>query len=419
MNTHKSVKTMQQLPDIDNEIAQVILEEKNRQQENLILIASENLVSNAVLEAQGSILTNKYAEGYVDARYYGGCLYVDRAELLACERAKELFSAEHANVQPHSGASANMAVFLAVLKPGDRILGMDLNHGGHLSHGSKVNISGRHYEAYSYGVEQGSGLINLDDVKKKAHQYKPKLIIAGASAYPRQVDFEGFAKIAKEVSAVFLADMAHIAGLVAAGLHQNPVLFADIVTTTTHKTLRGPRGGVILSTKQYADQIDKAVFPGLQGGPLMHIIAAKAVAFKEAQQPDYLIYQQAVVKNAAVLAKSLINLGYDLITGGTDNHMVLVDLRNKNITGMEAEKLFETVNISVNKNVIPFDPRGAKHTSGIRLGTPTLTSRGMGPGQMDVVASLIDKTIAGRNDQEILDKVKKQVLDLCYQFPAY
>lgn len=410
---------MQQLPDIDNEIAQVILEEKNRQQENLILIASENLVSNAVLEAQGSILTNKYAEGYVDARYYGGCLYVDRAELLACERAKELFSAEHANVQPHSGASANMAVFLAVLKPGDRILGMDLNHGGHLSHGSKVNISGRHYEAYSYGVEQGSGLINLDDVKKKAHQYKPKLIIAGASAYPRQVDFEGFAKIAKEVSAVFLADMAHIAGLVAAGLHQNPVLFADIVTTTTHKTLRGPRGGVILSTKQYADQIDKAVFPGLQGGPLMHIIAAKAVAFKEAQQPDYLIYQQAVVKNAAVLAKSLINLGYDLITGGTDNHMVLVDLRNKNITGMEAEKLFETVNISVNKNVIPFDPRGAKHTSGIRLGTPTLTSRGMGPGQMDVVASLIDKTIAGRNDQEILDKVKKQVLDLCYQFPAY
>ena len=404
---------------VDPEIHETISVEQKRQQDNLIMIASENLVSKAVLEAQGSVLTNKYAEGYSGARYYGGCLCVDRAEDLACSRAKDVFKAEHVNVQPHSGTSANMAVFLAVLKPGDRILGMDLSHGGHLTHGSKVNISGRYYDSFSYKVEPDSCLLDLDRVRDIAREIKPGLIIAGASSYPREIDFAGFADIAAEVDAVLLVDIAHTAGLVAAGLHNNPVLSADIVTATTHKTFRGPRGGMIFCKNTHAAAIDKAVFPGLQGGPLMHIIAAKAVAFKESQQPAYIDYQKAVLENAAALAEELAERGFDLVTGGTNTHLVLVDLRNKDISGKEAEKLLEEVNITVNKNVIPYDPRGANDPSGIRLGSPTLTSRDMKATQMKEIAALIDVTIKHRFNSSQLEKVKRRVADLCLEFPAY
>jgi glycine hydroxymethyltransferase len=407
------------LSTVDPEIASTIDNEIKRQQENLIMIASENLVSKAVLEAQGSIMTNKYAEGYPGARYYGGCLCVDRAEELACKRAKEIFQAEHVNVQPHSGTSANMAVYLAMLEPADRLLGMDLSHGGHLTHGSRVNISGRYYQAYSYGVDRETNLINLDQVRAKALEVKPKLIIAGASSYPRRIDFAGFKAIAAEVGALFMVDMAHTAGLIAAGVHPNPVLSADIVTATTHKTFRGPRGGLILCRKQFASAIDKAVFPGLQGGPLMHIIAAKAVSFKEAQQPVFVAYQKAVLANAEALAAGLLENGFDLVTGGTDTHLVLLDLRSKKISGREAERMLEEVNITVNKNVIPYDPKGANDPSGIRLGTPTLSSRGMGPVQMKTIAGLITSAIDNRNDRNYLLRLKKEVEQLCRDFPAY
>jgi len=404
---------------VDPELYLTIEAEKKRQQENLIMIASENLVSRAVLEAQGSVLTNKYAEGYAGARYYGGCFCVDQAERLACDRAKEIFNAEHVNVQPHSGTSANMAVFLALLKPGDRILGMDLSHGGHLTHGSKVNISGRYYDSYSYKVDPDSCMLDLDQVRKTAQEIKPKLIIAGASSYPRLIDFAGFADISREINAVLMVDIAHTAGLIAAGVHPNPVLHADIVTATTHKTFRGPRGGLILCRRKYASVIDKAVFPGLQGGPLMHIIAAKAVAFKEAQLPGFVDYQNTVLANASALAESFIEHGFKLVTGGTDTHLVLVDLRGKNITGVEAEELLEEVNITVNKNVIPYDPRGANNPSGIRLGSPTLTSRGMKPEQMREITALIEETLISRHDSINLRKIKNRVSKLCLEYPAY
>jgi len=407
------------LAQADPEIAAALEAEKKRQQDNLIMIASENLVSRAVLEAQGSVLTNKYAEGYPGARYYGGCIYVDRAEELARTRALEIFGAEHANVQPHSGTSANMAVYLALLDPGDRLLGMDLSHGGHLTHGSKVNISGRYYHAYSYGVDPGSNLIDLKQVRARAMEVRPKLIIAGASSYPRQIDFVGFKELAAEVGAIFMVDMAHTAGLIAAGVHPSPVDAADIITATTHKTFRGPRGGLILSRKEYASQIDKAVFPGLQGGPLMHIIAAKAVAFKEAQQPEFIAYQKQVLSNAKSLAVALTEQGFDLITGGTDTHLVLVDLRSKQISGKEAERLLEEVQITANKNVIPYDPKGANDPSGIRLGTPTLTSRGMGPEEMKKIATIIGAAIDHRSDQRYLDQLKKEVALLAGDFPVY
>jgi glycine hydroxymethyltransferase len=419
MNEALRTSSLQPLQKVDPEIASTITEEQKRQQENLIMIASENLVSKAVLEAQGSVLTNKYAEGYAGARYYGGCLHVDHAEELACARAKELFKADHVNVQPHSGTSANMAVYLALLQPGDCILGMDLSHGGHLTHGSKVNISGRYFEAFSYGVDRETCLINLEEVKVKAQRIKPKLIIAGASSYPRLIDYEGFSDIAREVGAVFMVDMAHTAGLIAAGVHPNPVLIADIVTATTHKTFRGPRGGIIFCRAEFASAIDRAVFPGLQGGPLMHIIAAKAVAFKEARLPEYISYQQTILDNAVALAEALIGYEFNLVTGGTDSHLLLVDLRNKKISGNEAERLLEQINISVNKNVIPFDPKGANDPSGIRLGTPTLSSRGMKPDQMRQIASLINEAFAYRQDKRHLNGIKGQVGNLCLQFPAY
>ena len=407
------------LAQTDPEIAAALKAEQKRQQDNLVMIASENLVSQAVLEAQGSVLTNKYAEGYPGARYYGGCSYVDRAEELARTRARQIFGAEHANVQPHSGTSANMAVYLALLKPGDRLLGMDLSHGGHLTHGSKVNISGRYYDAYSYGVDRSSHLIDLEQVRARALEVSPKLIIAGASSYPRQIDFAGFKDLAAEVGAIFMVDMAHTAGLIAAGVHPSPVGFAEIITATTHKTFRGPRGGLILSRKEYASQIDKAVFPGLQGGPLMHIIAAKAVAFKEAQQPEFVTYQKNVLSNAKSLATALTELGFDLVTGGTDTHLVLVDLRHKKISGNEAERLLEEVQITANKNVIPYDPKGANDPSGIRLGTPTLTSRGMGPEEMKKIAAIIGAAIDNRKDRLYLEQLQKEVNLLTSKFPVY
>lgn len=407
------------LAQTDPEIAAALKAEQKRQQDNLIMIASENLVSRAVLEAQGSVLTNKYAEGYPGARYYGGCIYVDRAEELARTRALQIFGAEHVNVQPHSGTSANMAVYLALLKPGDRLLGMDLSHGGHLTHGSKVNISGRYYDAYSYGVDRSSNLIDLEQVRARVLEVRPKLIIAGASSYPRQIDFVGFKELAAEVGAIFMVDMAHTAGLIAAGVHPSPVGLADIITATTHKTFRGPRGGLILSRKEYASQIDKAVFPGLQGGPLMHIIAAKAVAFKEAQQPEFVTYQENVLSNAKSLATALVEQGFDLVTGGTDTHLVLVDFRHKKISGNEAEHLLEEVQITANKNVIPYDPKGANDPSGIRLGTPTLTSRGMGSAEMKKIAAIIGAVVDNRNDRLILDKLKKEVNLLTRDFPVY
>ena len=407
------------LAQTDPEIAAALKAEQKRQQDNLVMIASENLVSQAVLEAQGSVLTNKYAEGYPGARYYGGCSYVDRAEELARTRARQIFGAEHANVQPHSGTSANMAVYLALLKPGDRLLGMDLSHGGHLTHGSKVNISGRYYDAYSYGVDHSSNLIDLEQVRARALEVRPKLIIAGASSYPRQIDFAGFKDLAAEVGAIFMVDMAHTAGLIAAGVHPSPVGLAEIITATTHKTFRGPRGGLILSRKEYASKIDKAVFPGLQGGPLMHIIAAKAVAFKEAQQPEFVTYQENVLSNAKSLATALTELGFDLVTGGTDTHLVLVDLRHKKISGNEAERLLEEVQITANKNVIPYDPKGANDPSGIRLGTPTLTSRGMGPEEMKKIAAIIGAAIDNRKDRLYLEQLQKEVNLLTSKFPVY
>ena len=414
-----NVNALEHLRLVDPELAASIDKELGRQREHIELIASENFVSRAVLEAAGSVLTNKYAEGYPHRRYYGGCEFVDIAEDLARDRVKQLFGAEHANVQPHSGSQANTAVYMAVLKPGDTVLGMDLSHGGHLTHGSPVNISGLLYDFHAYGVERATGCIDYDQVLAKAKECSPKLIVAGASAYSRAIDFERFRAIADEVGALLMVDMAHIAGLVAAGLHQNPVPYAQFVTSTTHKTLRGPRGGLILTTEEYAKTIDKLIFPGIQGGPLMHIIAAKAVAFKEALQPEFRVYQEQVIANAAALAAALVKRGFDIISAGTDNHLMLVDLRSKNITGKAAEALLDSINITCNKNTVPFETASPFVTSGIRLGSPAITSRGFDVASMDKIAEIIDLAITNRDDAAILANCKAMVIELCSKFPLY
>lgn len=401
----------------DPEMADALQKELGRQRDHLELIASENFVSPAVMAAAGSHLTNKYAEGYPGKRYYGGCEFVDIAEDLARDRAKELFGAEHANVQPHSGAQANMAVYFAMLRPGDTIMGMNLAHGGHLTHGSPVNMSGSYFNIVPYGVREEDGRIDYDELERLAKENKPKLILAGASAYPRTIDFERFRKIADAVGALFMVDMAHIAGLVAAGEHPNPVPYADFVTTTTHKTLRGPRGGLILCKEEYAKAIDKAIFPGTQGGPLMHIIAAKGVCFKEALSEDFKAYQHQIVLNAAALAKGLSAKGINLVSGGTDNHLLLVDLRAQELTGKLVEKLLGQANITVNKNAIPFDPQKPFVTSGIRLGTPALTTRGMKEPEMEKIAGFIARVIL--EGESCIDQVREQVLELCRSFPLY
>ncbi|ACB86405.1 serine hydroxymethyltransferase [Natranaerobius thermophilus] len=410
---------MENVKKTDPTIFSWIEEEWKRQEEGIELIASENFASRAVMEAQGSVLTNKYAEGYPGRRYYGGCQFVDKVEELAISRVKELFNADHANVQPHSGASANMGVYLAALKPGDTVLGMSLDHGGHLTHGSPVNISGKYFNFHHYGILEDTGKIDFDKVRELAKEHKPKMIVAGASAYPRIIDFATFREIADEVGAYLMVDMAHIAGLVAAGLHPNPVPYADFVTTTTHKTLRGPRGGVVLCKEEYKKEIDKAMFPGLQGGPLMHVIASKAVSFQEALSSEFKNYQKQVIKNASVLADELNNLGYDLVAGGSDNHLMLVDLQKKGVTGKKAERVLDDVHITVNKNAVPNDPEGPFVTSGLRLGTPAVTTRGFAEDEIKEVAQLLDKVITGLEDQENLEKCKKQVTDLCHRFPLY
>ena len=399
---------------VDKEIFDAIQKEHKRQNEKIELIASENFASKAVMEAMGSVFTNKYAEGYPGKRYYGGCQNVDVAENLARDRAKEIFGAEHANVQPHSGAQANMSVYFTVLNPGDTILGMNLSHGGHLTHGSPVNFSGKMYNIVPYGVNE-DGYIDYEEVEKIALECKPKIIVAGASAYPRTIDFKRFREIADKVSAYLMVDMAHIAGLVAAGLHPSPVPYADFVTTTTHKTLRGPRGGMILCKEKYAKDLDKSVFPGVQGGPLMHVIAGKAVCFKEALTPEFKEYQNQIVKNAKVLAKELMNRGFKLVSGGTDNHLMLVDLTNKGVTGKDAEAMLDEVGITVNKNTIPFDKQKPNIASGIRIGTPAMTTRGMKEEEMKTIAELIDRTIKGEDKE----KIKADVLKLTSRFPIY
>ncbi|MVP01490.1 MULTISPECIES: serine hydroxymethyltransferase [Paenibacillus] len=403
----------------DPKIVEAMNLELGRQRDKIELIASENFVSEAVLEAMGTVLTNKYAEGYPNKRYYGGCEYVDIVEDIARDRAKELFGAEHANVQPHSGAQANMAVYLAALKPGDTVLGMNLAHGGHLTHGSPVNASGILYNFVAYGVSEKDSRIDYEDVRKAAFKHRPRMIVAGASAYPRVIDFEKLAQIADEVGALFMVDMAHIAGLVAAGLHPNPVPHAHFVTTTTHKTLRGPRGGMILCRKAWAAAIDKAVFPGSQGGPLMHIIAAKAVALGEALQADFKTYGQNVIDNAKTLAEGLAAEGIDLVSGGTDNHLILIDLRNLNITGKDAEHLLDEVGVTVNKNAIPFDPTSPFVTSGVRIGTPAATSRGMGSDAMKKIAKIIALTLKNPSDTAVHEQVRGLVKDVTSQYPLY
>ena len=402
---------------IDPQLAEAIENEANRQRNKIELIASENFVSAAVLEAAGSPLTNKYAEGYPAKRYYGGCEFVDVAESLAIERAKAIFGAEHANVQPHSGAQANTAVYFAVLKPGDTILGMNLAHGGHLTHGSPVNISGSYFNIVPYGVDKDTFKIDYDEVRRLAVEHKPKMIVAGASAYPRIIDFKIFREIADEVGAYLMVDMAHIAGLVAADLHPNPVPYAHFVTTTTHKTLRGPRGGMILCKEEFAKAVDKAIFPGIQGGPLMHIIAAKAVCFKEAMSDEFKSYQKQIVANASKLASELMNRGFNIVSGGTDNHLMLIDLRNKGVTGKAAEHMLDDVGITVNKNSIPFDTEKPFVTSGIRIGTPAVTTRGMKEDDMVEIAELISITID--NFEENKDKIRERVLQLCKKFLLY
>ncbi|GMB09436.1 serine hydroxymethyltransferase [Thermolongibacillus altinsuensis] len=410
---------MVRLSQQDPQVFQAIQDELKRQQSKIELIASENFVSEAVMEAQGSVLTNKYAEGYPGRRYYGGCEYVDVVEELARERAKQLFGAEHANVQPHSGAQANMAVYFTVLEHGDTVLGMNLSHGGHLTHGSPVNFSGIQYNFVEYGVDPETHLINYDDVLEKARKHKPKLIVAGASAYPRIIDFKRFREIADEVGAYLMVDMAHIAGLVAAGLHPNPVPYAHFVTTTTHKTLRGPRGGMILCKEEFAKQIDKAIFPGIQGGPLMHVIAAKAVALGEALQDSFKTYAQNVVNNAKRLAEALMNEGFTLVSGGTDNHLLLVDLRSLQLTGKVAEKVLDDIGITVNKNTIPYDPESPFVTSGIRIGTAAVTSRGFGLEEMDEIASIISLALKNIDNEEKLEEARRRVAALTEKFPLY
>jgi len=410
---------LEQIAQIDPELAAALGREAQRQEDHIELIASENFASRAVMLAQGSCLTNKYAEGLPGKRYYGGCEFVDQAEELARERVKRLFGAEHANVQPHSGANANLAVMLAVLKPGDAILGLDLSHGGHLTHGSPVNISGIYFENHFYGVDPVSGRLDYDAILAKALEVRPKMLICGASAYSRSLDFARFREIADAVGAYLMADIAHIAGLVAVGLHPSPIPHAHFVTSTTHKTLRGPRGGVILSSEAFAKQIDKAVFPGSQGGPLMHVIAAKAVAFQEALQPEFKLYQQQVLDNAQTLAQGLLQQDIPLVSGGTDNHLMLVDLRGFEHTGKQLEQALGEVQITVNKNTVPNDPRSPFITSGLRLGTPAVTTRGMQQPDMQILAACLAAMIKQPEDLAVRQKVQAQVADLCRQHPVY
>ncbi len=409
--------TFENLKKTDKEVYEAIEKELKRQQNKIELIASENFVSESVMEAMGSYMTNKYAEGYPNHRYYGGCECVDIVEQLAIERAKKLFGAEHANVQSHSGAQANMAVYFAVLQLGDKVLGMNLSHGGHLTHGSKVNSSGKLYDFIPYGIDKETGKINYEELEKLALENKPKLILAGASAYPREINFKRIREIADKSESLFMVDMAHIAGLVAAGLHQNPVEYADIVTTTTHKTLRGPRGGLILCKKEYAKAIDKAVFPGTQGGPLMHVIAAKAVCFGEALKPEFKEYQKQIVKNAKVLSEELLKYNFNLVSGGTDNHLMLIDLRNKNITGKELEERLDDVGITVNKNSVPFDTEKPTITSGIRIGTPAVTTRGLKEGEMKKIAKLINMVVENYEDKK--EEIRNEVAKICAEYPLY
>ncbi|MFZ5428280.1 MAG: serine hydroxymethyltransferase [Thermodesulfobacteriota bacterium] len=403
----------------DPEIAAAIASEIDRQVGGLELIASENFVSAAVRQAQGSVMTHKYAEGYPHKRYYGGCEFVDVAEDLARDRVKKLFGCDYANVQPHSGSQANMAVYFSVLKPGDTVLGMDLSHGGHLTHGSPVNFSGRFFNIVFYGVKKETGIIDYDALEKLAREHKPKMIVAGASAYPRTIDFDRFRAIADEVGAFLMVDMAHIAGLVAAGQHPTPIGKAHFTTSTTHKTLRGPRGGLILAGEEEAKKIDSQIFPGIQGGPLMHVIAAKAVAFGEALRPEFAAYQEQVVKNARVMAAGLVALGYDLVSGGTDNHLMLVDLNNKDVTGKEAQIALDAAGITANKNTVPFETRSPFVTSGIRLGTPALTTRGMKEAEMEKVVAWIDAAIKARDNESELAAIKKDVNAFARQYPLF
>lgn len=407
------------LREADPEVADALQNEAIRENEQIVLIASENYVSENVLSVQGSIMTNKYAEGYPGKRYYGGCDYVDRVEDLARERAKEIFGAEHANVQPHSGTSANLAVYLTVLKPGDRILGMSLAHGGHLSHGAAVNVSGQLYEPFTYGVSRETGRIDYDELRQIARSFKPKMIVAGASAYSRTIDFKKFREIADEVGAYLMADIAHIAGLIAAGLHPNPAPYADFVTSTTHKTLRGPRGGLILCKERYAKSIDRMIFPGLQGGPLMHIIAAKAVAFKEAMTPAFKEYQAQIIRNAKAMASEFTEKGYRIVSGGTDNHLMLVDLSGNGMTGDRAEKVLDRTGISLNKNVIPFDTAPPAVTSGIRVGAPIITTRGMKENEARQIVGFIDRVLKNMDHEKVLKEVHEDVRQLCKKFPVY
>ncbi|NLJ85856.1 MAG: serine hydroxymethyltransferase [Firmicutes bacterium] len=404
---------------VDPEIAHALRQELARQQDHIELIASENFVSKAVLEATGSVLTNKYAEGYPNKRYYGGCDYVDIVEQLAIERAKALFGAEHANVQPHAGAQANMAVYFAILSPGDTVLGMSLAHGGHLTHGSPVNFSGKLFNFVHYGVERKTERIDYDALETLAREHRPKLVVAGASAYPREIDFQRVRAICDAVGAYFMVDMAHIAGLVAAGLHPSPVPHAHFVTTTTHKTLRGPRGGMILCKGEFAKTIDKTIFPGTQGGPLMHVIAAKAVALKEAQTQEFVEYQRRVVNNAAALAKALMDRGLRLVSGGTDNHLMLVDVRGLGLNGRQAEEILDSVGITTNKNAIPFDPESPFITSGIRLGSPAVTTRGMGEEEMEEIGDIIHGVLANPTSKMVLEDARKRRQQLCERFPIY
>jgi len=404
---------------IDPEIAASISREINRQENTLELIASENIASNAVMAAQGCVMTNKYAEGYPGARYYGGCDFVDQAEILAIKRAKKIFEADYVNVQPHSGSQANMAVYFALLNPGDTVMGMDLSHGGHLTHGSAANFSGQLYNFVHYGLSSKTGMIDLDVVADLAKKHRPKLIVAGASAYPRIIDFKAFADIAQSIDAYLMVDMAHIAGLIAAKMHPSPIPHAHVVTTTTHKTLRGPRGGLILSQKDFSKVLNSKIFPGIQGGPLMHIIAAKAVALKEAMSQSFNEYQKQTVTNAACLAETLLNEGVNLVSGGTDNHLMLLDLRNIQLTGKKAQIVLEKAGITVNKNAIPYDPESPFVTSGIRIGTPAITSRGMKENEMKMIGTHISHILKHPDDTSVIEKTEKAVQDLCKSFPLF
>ncbi|BAH06231.1 serine hydroxymethyltransferase [Clostridium kluyveri] len=406
-----------ELKNTDKDIYGIIEEEWERQKNGIELIASENFTSKSVMEAMGSFLTNKYAEGYPGKRYYGGCYIVDKAEDLARDRMKKLFNAEHVNVQPHSGSQANMAVYMSVLKPGDTVLGMSLNHGGHLTHGSKVSFSGKLYNFVSYGLNSDTEIIDYDEMRELALKHKPKMIVSGASAYPRKIDFKKIREICDEVGAYMMVDMAHIAGIIAAGRHESPVPYADFVTTTTHKTLRGPRGGAIICKEKYGAALDKTIFPGIQGGPLMHIIAAKAVCFGEALKDEYKEYIDQIIKNAKVFGEELVKYGFRLVSGGTDNHLLLVDLTNKNITGKDLEELLDKVNITVNKNAIPFDKLKPNVTSGIRVGTPAVTTRGFKEEEMKKVAYFINKAVENREGD--LSAIKREVIELCEAFPLY